>query len=234
MATAGSIIWRGLRLISQVESGETPSTQEYADGLEALNAMLSVWRLNKLMCFAQRDETFNTIAAQAAYTVGPSGAALTTNRPVDIDTAYVVVSNTSYDVEMRSDEWYAAQMDKVGQADFPTDANYKPGMPNGTITMYPVPKGIVAFHFLSRTPLTAFAAITDAVTLPDGWEDALAFNLAIRIAPEYEKSVSGEVQATARATLKEIKRSNSVQIEASTELAGLIGGRTSNIITDRA
>lgn len=43
MATAGDTVTRALRLIQVGASGETPSAEEMADGLAALNDMLHGW-----------------------------------------------------------------------------------------------------------------------------------------------------------------------------------------------
>jgi hypothetical protein len=40
LATAANIIERAMRLLGELASGATPSSDEYADGLTAVNAML--------------------------------------------------------------------------------------------------------------------------------------------------------------------------------------------------
>jgi hypothetical protein len=49
VATVRDRIKRAMRLIGAAATGETPSADELADGLTALNAMLSSWSLESLL-----------------------------------------------------------------------------------------------------------------------------------------------------------------------------------------
>lgn len=46
MATASDIVTRALRSLRVISSGETPTADESADGLTALNDMLAAWALD--------------------------------------------------------------------------------------------------------------------------------------------------------------------------------------------
>ena len=82
-------------------------------------------------------------------------------------------------------------------------------------------------------PLTALASLATTVTLPNGWERALAYNLAVEIAPEYGKEASATVQKVARDALAAIKRRNSPTIMLTSELPALlnVGHQARNIFT---
>ena len=73
MATAQTIINRALRLIGAIEAGETPTSDESADALEALNAMIESWQTERLFVYALVDTSFSMVAGDGSYTVGPSG-----------------------------------------------------------------------------------------------------------------------------------------------------------------
>jgi hypothetical protein len=226
------MIERAMRLLGQLESGGTPSTDEYADGLTAINAMLGSWNNERLMCYAIRDETVTMVSAQTSYTIGVGGDLVTT-RPVEIADAYVVVSSISYPVRIMNESEYASIPDKTATAAYPDHIYYKPSMSTGTIYVYPVPNAASSLHILTRTPLAAFAATSDTVTLPPGWEEALATNLAVKWAPEFEVAASQDVREMAREAKANIKRINSRPMRAYTELPGLVGGHRSNILTDQ-
>lgn len=232
MATCANLIERAMRLLGQVPTGGTPTTSEYAIGLIAVNGMLSSWCNEKLMCYAMREESL-TFTAAVSRTIGPSGNLVTT-RPVEISAAWVVDSgNTSQPVDIITDEEYAAIPDKTATSNYPSRANYKASMPDGTIYFYPVPTASGTMKLLTRTPLTAFSATSDSVSLPPGWEDAIAFNLAVVLGPEFETEAKGSTVEMARTTKAAIKRVNSAPIKAYTELAMLVGPRRrSNIETD--
>lgn len=232
MATAATIINRALRLLGRIGAGASGTTDEIADGLIALNAMIGAWRNDRLMCYAILDQSVTLASGNSTRTIGPTGSTVTT-RPVHIESAYVVVSNASYDVKVLTFEEYAAIPDKTATSEWPTKIYYAPDMPDGTIYNYPVPSGSSALHLLIWTVLAELASSSTTVSLPPGYEDALAFNLAIRIAPEYEREPSQTVIQMARETKAAIKRVNLPLMKLYTELPWLVGTNRGRIITDQ-
>jgi hypothetical protein len=226
--TVQDILDRAGRLINV-----TPLTdEESADALEALNAMLGDWANDDLMCYAIRDESL-TLDGSTSYSIGPSGD-LDTDRPDALQGAYVVRSATSYDVTVIDAQQYASVKTKATTSDWPDRVYYEPSMPTGTLYVYPVGTDTSAvLHLLTKTPLTAFATVDGAISLPNGWEKALASNLALEIAPEFNKEPPPSVIAMASNSKRAIRRKNSRPIRAGNELALAFGIRKSNIQTDQ-
>jgi hypothetical protein len=230
MATFQTLSDRAMRLIVQIPSGSSGTSQETADNLIACNAMLDSWRNERLMCYALRDESITMVVSQTSYTVGSSGD-LSTTRPVKILDAYIVYSNISYPVRILTPEEYDAVPDKTSTGSWPNAIVYYPTMTTGTVTVYPVPNAASYLHILTETPLTGFTAATDTVSLPPGWEEAIATNLAIAIAPEYETEANSTIRKMAAESKANIKRVNSRPSKAYTELPALLGARVGNIIS---
>ena len=86
--TVNLIITRALRLLSQLNSGVQPTISEQGDALSTLNAMIDSWRNDRLMCYALQEEAIPLTQGVATYTIGPTGALVTT-RPVKIESARV-------------------------------------------------------------------------------------------------------------------------------------------------
>jgi len=233
MATAQTIINRALRLIGQYAAGETPAAEDTDDALTALNAMLDTWRLERLMVYAIQDQSLSMVAGTQSYTIGPSGN-LDTTRPVKIDGAFMRQSSIDYTVRMIDEaEWFAIP-DKTSQSDLVEVAFYNPTMSTGTLSVWPIPNNTNVLHLLTWTPFTAFSSAAAAVTLPPGYEQALATNLAIFIAPEYGVAAGPDIVSMATSTKAAIKRNNSRPILAYNDLPALVNrGRRSNIITDQ-
>lgn len=230
--TGQTIINRALRLLGQLESGQSATPNETADALTSLNAIIDSWRNERLMCFAMQDEAIPLVSGNANRLIGPSGDYVTT-RPVQIEAAYVIYSATSIPVRIVNEEEYAAIPDKTATSTYPERIYYQPSMANGTIYLHPVPNASSSLHIITRTPFTVFTSATDAIGLPPGWEEAFATNLAISIAPEYETRPSPEVVKAAIDSKANIKRVNSRPIKMTTELPFLVGHRrVRNIITD--
>jgi hypothetical protein len=204
MATASAIIRRSLRLIGAIAASETPSAAEQADALEALNAMLDAWRASSLSVYALRDETL-TLTGATSYTIG-AGGNLNTTRPVRIDAAYQRVGDIDYPLRLASAIAWAGLAAKSTASDVADWLYYETSYPLGRLYLYPVPSTGV-LHLATWVPLTAFAAADD-VALPPGYQEALTYHLAVRLAPEYGRPVTAEVAAVARDALDKIGRVN--------------------------
>lgn len=228
--TASTLITRALRLIGQINPGSSAASGELTDGLEALNALIDSWRNDRLMCYAVRDESFALTSGEDQYTIG-NGGTFNTTRPVSILSAYVVSSGYSYPVKVLTEVEFARVAYKANEAEWPEYLWYSPGIPLGTITVYPVPTTAAYLHLMTETPLEAFESTSDAVYLPPGWQEALASNLAIRIAPEYETQASAAVNQMALESKKGIRRVNNRPLKLRSDLPGM-GLVNYNIVSD--
>ena len=229
MATAQTIIDRALRLISAIASGESPTAAESSDGLVALNAMISSWQTEKLNVYAFVDTAFTLANADSSYTVGPSGNFNLTPRPSKIEQCFVRASSIDYQVELIDYERWMAIPDKTTSSDIPIYAYYEPTLSTGTLQLWPVPNTGHSLHIVTWTSLAELAALSTTITLPQGYERALAYNLAIEVASEYEKQPSASVVEIARESKAAIKRVNQRPMLAYTELGWLLGGGKSDI-----
>ena len=230
MTTVAQIIHRSMRLLGLTGSGETPSTQEYADGLVSLNAMIDLWRNDGLMAYATQEESLTLSSGTASYTIGPSGT-LNTTRPVAVLNAYVRDGSYDYPVQIIGPVEYASLTDKTTSGTYPSHVFFDFTMPTVTAYVYPVPDATYYLRITTRVVATVFTATSDSVAFPPGWEEALATNLAIAIAPEYEVMPSPIVGAMAAAALKAIKRTNSRPIVAYKEVGMLLNAPQANILT---
>lgn len=237
MATAGSIIERSLRLLGQLPAGKTPTSDEYADGLEALNAMVDAWNNESLLCFAYQAETLTLANADASYTIGTSGD-LNTTRPVEIVNAYIVEANISYPVAIMNEAEYAGIADKTLAGDWPTHLLFRPTIASSqaTVIVWPVPNATRTMKLTTRVQVGSFASTATTVTLPPGWEKALAYNLAIDLAPEFETQPSAAVAKGAVESLAGIKRANigTRPRRLYTEIGAMFPGNAASIVTDEA
>ena len=229
--TAQTIIDRALRLISAIASGSSPTASETADGLTALNAMIASWQLDKLNVYAYVDNVFTLVPIDASYTVGPLGNFNLTPRPPKLEQVFVRNANIDYMVELIDyEKWYAIP-DKTSQTDIPIYAYYEPSMPTGTLRLWPVPNAAYDLHIITWSSLSELATADATIVLPPGYDRALAYNLAIEIAPEYEAEVSASVAKIANESYAAIKRANIRPMLAYSELQYLIRGQKSNIFS---
>lgn len=227
MASAQTIIDRALRLIGAIASGESPTTDEGTDALTALNAMIDSWRNDRLMVYALSESTLTLTPTDASYTIG-TGGNINTTRPVKIESAFCRAGSVDFPVDVIGKARYDAIPDKTTTSDIPDFLYYDSAVTTGNINLWPVPTTANVLHVTMWTVLSTLAAVSTTVTLPPGYERALAYNLAIEVAPEYEKTVSQEVAKIARESLAALKKINSRQIIAYSELS-INGNRRGDI-----
>lgn len=229
MATAQTIIDRACRLLGTVSSGSSATAAESADALVALNAMLESWQLDKLMVYAVQDKTY-TLAGSGAITLGAAGNI--TTRPDKIESAFVRSGDSDYPLTERDLDWWVGVTDKTVTGDIPTDFYYEGSYPQGVMNLYPVPSAANVLHVLMWVPFTAFAAVGTSVSLPPGYERALSYNLAIEMAPEFERQPSALVVKGAAESKAAIKKANSKPISSVSEI-GSMGHSRFDIFTDQ-
>ena len=208
--TPQALITQTLHKITQIEPGATPTPDELNEALVVLNDLLESWRNESLMCYTMRDLAVPLLPGQGTRTVGPSPADVITDRPLEMDTAYVLIGLISYPVQMVTADEFSLIVQKTLQSAWPLKAYYAPTYPAGTITFWPVTATAATFHANVRTPVSSFATLADVVDLPPGWNRALVNNLAVALSPYYQEEPSATTLNDAKDSLKLIKRTNNI------------------------
>ena len=205
MATVIELIKRSYRLIGVYSIGEEPDANESVDALTALNAMLASWANEPQLAYVK---TLDSIPLTGGtYTLGPSGTVVTT-RPTIIDpSSYIELNGTSYPVKVATLEQYNSIVTKSLTSSRPYALRYDDTYPNGTLTLYPAPNSGVLKLF-STKPLPQFTSLVDSVNLPNGYEDLIVYNLAVRLGAENQVAIPNGLVAMASDIKRKIKRTN--------------------------
>lgn len=229
--TVRDLIKSSMRKIGAIATGETPSAEEIVDGMSALNMMLDAWSIEGLIVPVRVREEFSITAAQASRTIGVAGN-FNTARPVRIHQAATMDSSgNETPVEVLTADQWAAVSNKDSTSSALTKIYFEDGNPTGTINFWPVPSGSVTLVLYSEKRLTTFtSASTDLAFLP-GYEEAMVFNLAIRLAPDFGQPISGEVATIANEAKASIKRKNVEPQFIGCDTATLSRGHSFNIYT---
>ncbi len=161
----------------------------------AANRMLSSWNCDGHKIFDTKVEVFDLVADQVSYTIGPSGN-FNTARPLAIDDANFIFPTTPavrcpiqiYD----SHQWSLISLQKIsGAPPYALWYNSSYDLPGGLGQIYLVgqpPDDYQLELYSWRALKKDFTAVTDVVFFPDGYEEALVTNLAIKAAslqPEF-------------------------------------------------
>ena len=208
MATAQDLIYGAMQSLGVMGDGDVPTAAEYADGLTLLNEMLESWTVDRMMVYQILSENFPVTGGVASYTIGPS-ATFNTARPVNIANAYLRgLNNIDYPLQIIPQESYANIQLKSVQTNIPYSLYYDNAYPQATITLYPVPSIGGTLYINSWKQLQQFASLSDAVTLPPGYKEAIRYSLALRLSPQYGVNPPPQVVSLAATSVARVKRIN--------------------------
>lgn len=218
--TALQLIESSCRLIGVLASGEQLTADEANDALNALKDLLENWSTEELSVWGRSTETFNTVAGQATYTIGPGGN-WDTDRPVRIASAYSVFSGVSYPLLTVGQEQYDALALKTLQEPIPQQLLYVNDNPLGRITLYPVPSDAIPVVLSIDRVLDSDITLATSLVYPPGYAKALRFALAVELCPEFGQEVGATVLQIATDAKADIKRAN-IKLETATYDAALL------------
>lgn len=225
MATVGDLIAGSLRLIGALSSSEVPAGQEQHDAFNALSDMLDRWSTNGLVVFDKIIEPFTLVAGQQSYTIG-TGGDFDTVRPQKILNAGIQFAGISPATELpvniiNLDQWSEIIVKDI-QSTLPIALYLEDSFPLAVINLWPVPSAANILNLYSWKPLTPFASASTVISLPPGFAEALRYNLAVRLAPEYGKTPREDIVQIAMDSLADLKRMNTkpVYLEIDSDLMG--------------
>ncbi len=131
---------------------------------------------------------YTVVAGTSAYTVGTAGTFTTAARPIAITSWKATSGAFSSGGEPSSfDELRKKQQNSIGAtAVLPSDLAADQGFPNINIELFPTPGTSPGSLYLDFwTPLVQFAAVSDTLTLPDGFERWMVLGLAMELETRY-------------------------------------------------
>ena len=230
MSTVRDLLGDALRLINVLADGENPSASDLSTGLRSLNRMMSRWSTQNLLIYAKVREEFSLVAGQASYTMG-TGGDFNSTRPMRVEHAAVMVDSVETPIEIVTLGEWALITTKTTQSSIPTKLYFEGTYPLETAKYWPVPSENRTAVLYSWKPISEFASANTSVSLPPGHEDAIVYNLALRLAPEYGKEPSALVITEARDSLADIKRMNIKPMDLKCDPAMLSGRGRINIFT---
>lgn len=221
------LVEKSLRSIGVLTAGETLSAEDAHTGFEAANDMIDAWAAQRLTIYNNSRHAYPIVTGQGTpdlpYLIGP-GAQLDQPRPLWISDAACAVLNApnpyEFPLHVLIVDSYARTSIKTLTSSLPTDLYYNPRFdqtgPNagyGEIFLYPIPNGgqEIGLVLYCPEPMTGFADEADTDYLfPPGYAEALRYQLALRLWPEYfgTKTISANVAELAKLTFGLIQKPN--------------------------
>jgi hypothetical protein len=197
------------------QPGATLPAAQTTQALAILNLMMSTWAA-QLAPVTVAGIGIPLISGKAIYTWGPGGDIVA---PVpmgqnSLRSASLVLGTTTPSVEVPlavlTDDMYFAIAIKGLSSTQPTAVYFQGSTPLARLTLWPVPNNavnIVTVYYDSK--FGPFADLsTTTYTFPDGYDEAIIYNLERRFAGPYGRDMPAEDAILARETFANIFRSN--------------------------
>jgi len=228
VVTATTLVQSALDALGIYGVGEQLESADLADGRRRLNAMISSWAIQPLTIPVVSREVFSVVANTANYTIG-SGGDFDTIRPIKIQSAALLLNSASPVTEIpvgifTEQAWQALQTKGLTSTQW-TQIYYEPTYTTGnlgTVTLYPIPTTAdndLVLYF--QQPLVEFADNTTSYQIPPGYEEALVYNLAVRLAGPHGLRVPDEIRQLAVQSRAVIKRNNMPVAELGNDMSSI-------------
>ena len=180
--TRNEIIQSALRKLGVLAEGQSPSTQNYADGSMALNTVISQLRAVGMPLWARSEYTFTPTTN--TYTIG-TGMTLSTPFPVKLLQAFRTETGAKIPLEIVAREDF--NILPTSSNGSPIKINYQPFVNYGTISLWPTPASTntATVTLVYQRPYQYFTTSTETMDFPEEWYTAIIYHLAVRLAPEW-------------------------------------------------
>lgn len=208
------VIKAALRKIGALGVGDPLEAAVISECMEEFNRMVDAWNAEDLFVYAIERLAWTLVVGTQDYEIGP-GANLDTARPTSIlqgmafleDTTQTPAVEEELTIYDNAAEW-GRETQKNTTATRPHSLYYKSSFPLGVVSLFP--KSDKAYNLVLYLPvqLSQVTKSVENILLPPAYADALTYNLALRLAPEFGRSAPPEVVAQALETKAVLKAKN--------------------------
>lgn len=231
VTSAYDICTRALRLTGVIGNGETADANDLHDTQSAFLSMLDGWKVDNLTIPAVLMFDVPLVAGQQVYTIGPGGD-VDTDRPEWLFDASIIYQDgdggmpQELPLSIRTVAQWQLIVTKAVQSTIPRFLYCDFNFPLANAYLWPVPQtGLSSLRCYLPTPLVDPANLTAQTNFPRGYARALAYNLAVEIAPEFAVNPQQMALVVPKAAeyLADIRRANMkpVVIAADPALRGM-------------
>jgi hypothetical protein len=200
MSVQTDIIIPALQDLGVAAAGEIPSSTDLNDGLALVNLVLDQWSAEQLTVPVPLHTTFNLAANTDTYAMGPAATWSTAARPVRIIGGVAFSGAFRHGLEVVPLAQFRQRCNAANglRASLPDLLAHDNALSAINAFVFPMPNAASSLTLDYWSPLAAFAALTDGVTLPPAAKLALRFALAIAWAPTQGKEVGQTLASNAQ------------------------------------
>jgi hypothetical protein len=229
VATFRDLATDALLDLGVLAAGEVPTADDLNNALRAMNRLIDQWAAERLQIYSPSVETtWAIVSGTQTYTVG-TGGTVNVARPVFLNDVRFRNTATTPPVEFQmrpltDEEWTRIPI-KTLTSTLPTSYYYNPTFPLGALKLYPVPTLSTLTGVLYAPQAVAeITNVTSTITLPPGYRRMIVKNLAVEMAPSYQREVQREIASAADQSKRVVKIANTRLSEMRFDSAALVGG----------
>jgi hypothetical protein len=189
MATASTLTWKlsrdniiegALRKCGVLAKGQTPSSEDYEDCTEALNALIHFFATKGMPLWKRTTVQITPVSGTKDYVV---------NHVWKIVQVVLSDNTSGTQIELLPKSLYDLNRLPDTTSGQPVNFTVLAGLDTATLRVWPTPDASVAankkLEVVYQKEFGAFSLSTDTPDFPAYWTEALVYGLAVRIAPEY-------------------------------------------------
>lgn len=213
-----------LRIAGVLGVGQQPLAQDLDDALTTLWNMAMQWQRRRWLVYRLNELSCDVVSGQPTYSIGRDTTAGTPDilddRPGSIEAAFIrqnIGSTTApflpVDFPLRridsAEEWSAIALKSLRS--WPGSFFYDPTLPNGTFYLWPIPiQTFFTLHVFVPENIADGLVLTAEIEdfLPRETEEALTYNLAMRLRMMYQLPPQQELFSMARVSLQTLRATN--------------------------
>jgi len=186
-----TIIKSAMRKIGALAQGQSPSTEDFTNGTEALNNLVAEFQTLGMPLWSKKELNITLIASQKSYTIGISQA-INTPFPLKVLQAWTALTSgtgSRQQLEERGIYDYNILPSDSGTSGSPSSYEYQPFINYGVLRIWPAPDtssaALKTLTISYMAPFEDFISSADTPYFPKEWNNALVYGLAALLAPEW-------------------------------------------------
>lgn len=173
--------------IGSLGLGEVLSADDAFLIMREFNRLTQEWSTERTDIFNVGSSILNLTANKQSYTIGPGASDFNVPRPVLIQTATAIVNGTTarMSIDLLSSVPFAAIREKGLTGVFPDKLFCDYANPIATLNFHPIPSSPIQIEIYAWQVLQQIVGLTDILNFPPGYENALKYNLAVKICSSF-------------------------------------------------
>lgn len=208
------LIKAAMQELGALAQGETPDQGDQAWVLQKLQRLIDRYNARLPMVYNVNFTLFTLNppgTPLAPTTIGPGGDFDVNQRPVSIPSIGLILAGTpgvELPLNPRDQDWWANNRIKGLTSTLPTDYYYSPDWPVGNIYFWPVPTAAHQVNVQTRQVLGEITSYAQTFSMPPAYWDLIVYELAISLAPSFEREPSATLLGLWKAAIKAVQVNN--------------------------